>query len=57
MGRPPAGLYASLKDDWRCREVSKRFSSRYSFDVNYTLGKSEATQGGDLAAYYQAAGT
>jgi hypothetical protein len=32
--------------------VRKRFSNRYSWDVNYTLGKSEATQGGDLSAYY-----
>ena len=34
--------------------VRKRFSNRYSWDVNYTLGKGEATQGGDLAAYYLA---
>jgi hypothetical protein len=32
--------------------LRKRFSDRYSWDVNYTLGKSEATQGGDLSAYY-----
>jgi hypothetical protein len=32
--------------------VRKRFSDRYSWDVNYTLGKSVATQGGDLSAYY-----
>src|SRR5688572_14038033 len=32
--------------------VRKRFSNRYSWEVNYTLGKSEATQGGDLSAYY-----
>ena len=37
------GLQTSLR---------KRFSNRYSWDVNYTLGKSEATQGGDLSAYY-----
>jgi hypothetical protein len=37
------GLQTSLR---------KRFSSRYSWDVNYALGKSEATQGGDLSAYY-----
>jgi hypothetical protein len=35
--------------------VRKRFSNRYSWDVNYTVGKSEATQGGDLSAYYIAA--
>jgi outer membrane receptor protein involved in Fe transport len=35
--------------------VRKRFSNRYSWDVNYTYGKSEATQGGDLSAYYIAA--
>ena len=28
---------------------------RYSWDVNYTFGKSESTQGGDLSAYYIAA--
>ena len=32
--------------------VRKRFSNRYSWDVNYTFGKSESTQGGDLSAYY-----
>ena len=32
--------------------LRKRFSDRYSWDVNYTLGKSEATQGGDLSADY-----
>jgi hypothetical protein len=37
------GLQTSLR---------KRFSDRYSWDVNYTLGKSVATQGGDLSAYY-----
>jgi len=37
------GLQTSLR---------KRFSDRYSWDVNYTYGKSTATQGGDLSAYY-----
>ncbi len=37
------GLQTSLR---------KRFSDRYSWEVNYTLGKSVATQGGDLSAYY-----
>ena len=37
------GLQTSLR---------KRFSNRYSWDVNYTFGKSESTQGGDLSAYY-----
>jgi hypothetical protein len=37
------GLQASLR---------RRFSDRYSWDVNYTLSKSEATQGGDLSVYY-----
>jgi outer membrane receptor protein involved in Fe transport len=32
--------------------LRKRFSDRYSWEVNYTLSKSEATQGGDLSAYY-----
>ncbi len=35
--------------------VRKRFSNRYSWDVNYTYSKSEGTQGGDLSAYYIAA--
>jgi hypothetical protein len=39
------GLQSSLR---------KRFSNNYSFEVNYTLGKGVATQGGDLAAYYLA---
>ena len=37
------GLQTSLR---------KRFSNRHSWDVNYTYGKSVATQGGDLSAYY-----
>jgi hypothetical protein len=37
------GLQTSLR---------RRFANRYSWDVNYTFGKSEATQGGDLSAYY-----
>jgi Carboxypeptidase regulatory-like domain/TonB dependent receptor/TonB-dependent Receptor Plug Domain len=37
------GLQTSLR---------KRLSGRYSWEVNYTLGKSVATQGGDLSAYY-----
>jgi hypothetical protein len=37
------GLQTSLR---------RRFSDRYSWDVNYTYGKSESTQGGDLSAYY-----
>jgi hypothetical protein len=37
------GLQTSLR---------KRFSDRYSWEVNYTLGKAVATQGGDLSAYY-----
>ena len=32
--------------------VHKRFKNKYSWEVNYTLGTSEATQGGDLSAYY-----
>jgi outer membrane receptor protein involved in Fe transport len=35
--------------------VRKRFSNRYSWEINYTLGKSVATQGGNLSAYYIAA--
>jgi outer membrane receptor protein involved in Fe transport len=37
------GLQTSLR---------KRFSDRYSWELNYTLGKSIGTQGGDLSAYY-----
>jgi hypothetical protein len=37
------GLQTSLR---------RRFSDRYSWDVNYTLSKSESTQGGDLSVYY-----
>jgi hypothetical protein len=37
------GLQTSLR---------KRFSNRYSWEINYTLGKGESTQGGDLAVYY-----
>jgi len=32
--------------------LRRRFSNKYSWEVNYTLGKSEATQGGDLSVYY-----
>ena len=32
--------------------VRKRFKNSYSWEVNYTLGTSEATHGGDLSAYY-----
>lgn len=37
------GLQTSLR---------RRFSNRYSWDLNYTLGKSDSTQGGDLSVYY-----
>jgi outer membrane receptor protein involved in Fe transport len=37
------GLQTSLR---------KRFSDRYSWDINYTLAKSESTQGGDLNVTY-----
>jgi Carboxypeptidase regulatory-like domain/TonB-dependent Receptor Plug Domain/TonB dependent receptor len=37
------GLQTSLR---------RRFSNRYSWEANYTLGKSESTQGGDLSVYY-----
>jgi Carboxypeptidase regulatory-like domain/TonB dependent receptor-like, beta-barrel/TonB-dependent Receptor Plug Domain len=40
-------LYNGLQTSLR-----RRFSDRYSWDVNYTLGKSDATQGGDLSVYY-----
>jgi outer membrane receptor protein involved in Fe transport len=33
---------------------SKRFSNKYSFDINHTFGKGVATQGGDLASYITA---
>jgi hypothetical protein len=40
-------LYNGLQTTLR-----KRFKNSYSWEVNYTLGTSEATQGGDLSAYY-----
>ncbi len=55
----PGGYYvdSSQTMDYNGLQTSvrKRFSNRYSWDVNYTLGKSTATQGGDLSAYYIAA--
>jgi hypothetical protein len=33
---------------------SKRFSNKYSFEINHTFGKGVATQGGDLASYITA---
>ena len=33
---------------------SKRFSNRYSFEINHTFGKGTATQGGDIASYITA---
>jgi outer membrane receptor protein involved in Fe transport len=33
---------------------NKRFSNKYSFDINHTFGKGTATQGGDLASYITA---
>ena len=54
----PGGYYvdSSQTMDYNGLQTSlrKRFSNRYSWDVNYTLGKSESTQGGDLSAYYLA---
>jgi Carboxypeptidase regulatory-like domain/TonB dependent receptor-like, beta-barrel/TonB-dependent Receptor Plug Domain len=54
----PGGYYVdsnqTLIYDGLQTSLRKRFSNRYSFDVNYTLGKGIATQGGDLAAYYLA---
>jgi hypothetical protein len=40
-------LYNGLQTSLR-----RRFSGRYSWDVNYTLSKSDSTQGGDLSVYY-----
>jgi hypothetical protein len=52
----PGGYYvdSSQTMDYNGLQTSlrKRFSDRYSWDLNYTLGKSESTQGGDLSAYY-----
>jgi len=54
----PGGYYVDSSQtlDYDALQTSfqKRFSSRYSVNVNYTLGKGTATQGGDLAAYYAA---
>jgi hypothetical protein len=55
----PGGYYvdSSQTMDYNGLQTSlrKRFANRYSWDVNYTLGRSNATQGGDLSAYYIAA--
>ena len=52
----PGGYYvdSSQTMDYNGLQTSlrRRFSNRYSWDVNYTLGKSDATQGGDLSVYY-----
>jgi hypothetical protein len=54
----PGGYYVesaqTMYYDGLQMSLRKRFSNRYSFDVHYTLATSEATQGGDLAAYYVA---
>ena len=42
-------LYNGLQSSF-----TKRFSNRYSFDINHTFGKGIATQGGDLASYITA---
>jgi outer membrane receptor protein involved in Fe transport len=51
----PGGYYvdSSQTMDYNALQTAlrKRFSNRYSFDVNYTFGKGVATQGGDLAVY------
>jgi hypothetical protein len=39
--------YNALQTSFR-----KRFSNHYSYEVTYALGKGDATQGGDIAAYY-----
>ena len=40
-------VYNGLQTTFR-----KRFANRYALDVNYTLAKAEATQGGDIAGYW-----
>jgi hypothetical protein len=40
-------VYNALQTTFR-----KRFANHYGLDVNYTLGKAEATQGGDIAGYW-----
>jgi Carboxypeptidase regulatory-like domain/TonB-dependent Receptor Plug Domain/TonB dependent receptor-like, beta-barrel len=51
----PGGYYVDANQtmDYNALQAAlrKRFSNRYSFDVNYTFGKGVATQGGDLAVY------
>jgi hypothetical protein len=51
----PGGYYVDssqtmVYNGWQT-SMRKRFSSHYSFDVNYTFSKAMATQGGDLAVY------
>jgi hypothetical protein len=52
----PGGYYVDSSQtmvyDGLQTSLRKRFSDRYSWDVNYTFSKSESTQGGDLSAYY-----
>jgi outer membrane receptor protein involved in Fe transport len=52
----PGGYYVdssqTMESNTLQTSVRKRFSNRYSWEVNYTVGKSVATQGGDLSAYY-----
>ena len=52
----PGGYYVDSSQDMVYNglqtSLRRRFSNKYSWEVNYTLGKSEATQGGDLSVYY-----
>jgi len=52
----PGGYYVDSSQTMQYNglqtSLRKRMLDRYSWDVNYTLAKSIATQGGDLSAYY-----
>jgi hypothetical protein len=54
----PGGYYVSSAQTMRYNGLqtafSKRFSNRYSFEINHTFGKGVATQGGDIASYITA---
>ena len=54
----PGGYYVNSAQTMRYNGLqtafSKRFSNRYSFELNHTVGKGVATQGGDIASYITA---
>jgi hypothetical protein len=46
--------HSDVRVQYFCQtSVRKRFANHFSFDVQDTLSKVAATQGGDVGAYYQ----